>query len=86
MSTVNPCGYFYSVTNPSFIEDVGSPSSKSELNEYADTDDKLIRISDLATYVKQRKESRTNNFSAEFEVFSFSKNFPQYFYAFVEIK
>ncbi|PIK44888.1 putative receptor-type tyrosine-protein phosphatase T isoform X2 [Apostichopus japonicus] len=55
------------VTNPSFIEDVGSPSSKSELNEYADTDDKLIRISDLATYVKQRKESRTNNFSAEFE-------------------
>ncbi|XP_071839785.1 receptor-type tyrosine-protein phosphatase kappa-like, partial [Apostichopus japonicus] len=64
------------VTNPGYAEDDESARSKPELNEYAVIDDKLIRIADLATYVKQKKENRTDNFFTEFETLPSNKLHP----------
>lgn len=58
------------MTNPGYNpNETDSNSSEGEPEEYADIDDKLIRISDLVIYVKQKKQNRKDNFFTEFKVF-----------------
>ncbi|XP_071811265.1 receptor-type tyrosine-protein phosphatase kappa-like [Apostichopus japonicus] len=62
------------VTNPVYSED--SESAMSQPDEIVAIDDKSIKISDLATYVKQKKENRADNFFTEFETLPSNKLHP----------
>ncbi|XP_071811279.1 uncharacterized protein [Apostichopus japonicus] len=65
------------VTNPGYNpNETDSNSSEGEPEEYADIDDKLIRISDLVIYVKQKKQNRKDNFFTEFKTLPTDQLYP----------
>ncbi|XP_071811276.1 uncharacterized protein [Apostichopus japonicus] len=65
------------VTNPRYNpHETDSNSSEGEPEEYADIDDKLIRISDLVIYVKQKKQNRKDNFFTEFKTLPKNQLYP----------
>ncbi|PIK56207.1 Receptor-type tyrosine-protein phosphatase T, partial [Apostichopus japonicus] len=65
------------VTNPGYNpHETDSNSSEGEPEEYADIDDKLIRISDLVIYVKQKKQNRKDNFFTEFKTLPKNQLYP----------